>query len=153
VHSILELMLRNAPLCKHEVALLVARAENFGNWYPTTLDFYMDESGQYPGESVTPKFHRLVSRVPEFARQWERWAINIGQMSECATEHTHGVIGNFFRDRDHLQPAEQAASTMAAVVGYQTPMANMVQPRHCIACNAPYAGVTGTHECAKRRRR
>ena len=145
-------MLRNEPLCRHEVALLVARAQDLGDWYPTTLDLYMDESGDYPVESVTPKFHRLVCRVPECAMQWGRWAIGVGQMSECATEHAHGIIGNFCRDRDHLQPAEQAASTMAAVVGYQTPMADMVEPRHCIACNAPYAGVMGTHACPKRPR-
>jgi hypothetical protein len=145
-------MLRDAPLCRHEVALLVARAEDFGDWYPNTMVQFCDDSGNYPPESVTPKFHRLVCRVPEFVRQWERWAVNVGSTSECAVEHTHGLIAKLFNARDHMPPDQQAASAMGALSTAQCPSAPMETPRKCKACNAPLKGQMGTHSCARRPR-
>ena len=69
--------------------------------------------------------------------------MNVGSTSECAVEHTHGVIARLFNSRDHMPPDQQAASAMGALSTAQCPSAQLETPRKCAACNAPLKGKWG----------
>ena len=45
------------PLCKHEVAILHARALSIGHWFPIA----------FPDSNITPKLHWVIYHIPEIA--------------------------------------------------------------------------------------
>ena len=112
VQSILDLVLRKAPLCRHEVLLLERRCAKLKRWY---RKFNMARWK----ESMTPKLHRLIEHVALFARAWARVGISPGMLSEQGTEHTHGVIGSLDLKRKHMAIEQRQRSKFAALCAFQ----------------------------------